>query len=160
MVGAQHIALVRAPTNAQGSGGKTSIRDSQGVIIRRTFGVRLTEDIELARDAVNEGLIDGFEETVRVWVRLDGFSRRRIPCLFGGIEKLTRQPEVEERWRGRRAQTSCPAMRQRRRGSFRVCRRHGSSGRRGDGRERCRTRAGAGLRIGRRAATGWGRGRG
>ena len=48
---------------------------SQVEMITRTFGVWLTEDIELARDTVDEGLIDRFKETVRVWVRLDNFGR-------------------------------------------------------------------------------------
>jgi len=41
----------------------------------RTFSVRFTEDIKLARDMVDEGLIDRFEETVRVWVRLGDLGR-------------------------------------------------------------------------------------
>jgi len=44
-------------------------------IIARTFGVWLTEDVELARDTVGERLINRFEETVRVWVRLSNFGR-------------------------------------------------------------------------------------
>jgi len=70
----QHIALVRAPTNAQGSGGKVLVIVSRVGVITGTFGVWLTEDIELARDTVDEGLIDRFKETVRVWVRQDNFS--------------------------------------------------------------------------------------
>ena len=71
----QHIAFVRAPTNAQGSRGKTSVSISLEGIITRTLGVWLTEDVELARDAVDEGLIDGFKGTVRVWIWLDCLCR-------------------------------------------------------------------------------------
>ena len=71
----QHIAFVRAPTNAQGSRGKTSVSISQAGIITRTLRVWLTEDIELARDTVDEGLIDGFKGAVRVWIWLDRLGR-------------------------------------------------------------------------------------
>lgn len=67
--------------------GNVSAHDSQGQRITRTFSVRSTEDVELARDTVDEGLIYRFKETVRVWVRLDNFGRRRIPRLLGRIEK-------------------------------------------------------------------------
>ena len=71
----QQIALVRAPTNAQGSRSKMLVSVGQVEIITRTFGVWLTEDIELAKDTVDEGLTDRFKEMVRVWVRLDNFDR-------------------------------------------------------------------------------------
>jgi hypothetical protein len=71
----QHIALVRAPTNAQGSGSKMLVSVCRVGIITHTFGVWLTEDIKLAGDTVDEGLIDRFKETVGVWVRLDNFDR-------------------------------------------------------------------------------------
>ena len=63
---AQHIALVRAPTNAQGSGGGKSVLVDQMDGARRTFSVWLAENIELPRDALDEGLIDRFEDTIRV----------------------------------------------------------------------------------------------
>ena len=63
---AQHIALVRAPTNAQGSGGGKSVFVDQVDGARRAFSVRLTENIELPRDTLDEGLIDCFEDTIRV----------------------------------------------------------------------------------------------
>ena len=47
-------------------GGRPLITVSRVRIITGTFGVWLTEDIELARDTVDEGLIDRFKETVRV----------------------------------------------------------------------------------------------
>ena len=71
----QHIAFVRAPTNAHGSRGKTLVSISRAGIITRTLSVWLTEDIELARDTVDEGLIDGFKGAVRVWIWLDWLGR-------------------------------------------------------------------------------------
>ena len=63
---AQHIALVRSPTNAHGSGtGKSAFVDQMDGA-RRAFSVRLAENIKLPRDTLDEGLIDRFEDTVRV----------------------------------------------------------------------------------------------
>jgi len=55
--------------------GKVLVTVSRVGIITGTFSVWLAEDIELARDTVDEGLIDRFKETIRVWVRQDSFSR-------------------------------------------------------------------------------------
>ena len=66
-----HIALVRALTNTQSSGDRKSAFVDQIDGARRTFGVRLAENIELPRDTLGEELIGRFEDTVRVWIRLD-----------------------------------------------------------------------------------------
>ena len=92
----QHIALVRAPTNAQGSGSRMLVSVSWAGIITHTFCVWLTEDIKLARDTVDERLIDRFKETVRVWIRLDNFGRCRISCLLRRIEKQTTRLKAKE----------------------------------------------------------------
>lgn len=55
--------------------GKVLVAVSRVGIITGTFSVWLTEDIELARDTVDEGLIDRFKETIRVWVRQNSFGR-------------------------------------------------------------------------------------
>ena len=55
--------------------GKVLVTVSRVEIITGTFSVWLTEDIELARDTVDEGLIDRFKETIRVWVRQNSFGR-------------------------------------------------------------------------------------
>ena len=88
-LGLQHIALVRAPTSAEGSGDKVSVYVGQAERVARTFSVWFTEDIELSRDTVDEGLIDRFEETVRVRIWLDDFGRRRIFSLLGRVENET-----------------------------------------------------------------------
>ena len=62
----QHIALVRAPTNVQGSEGGKLVLVDQMDGARRTFSVWLAENIELPRDTLDEGLIDCFEDTIRV----------------------------------------------------------------------------------------------
>ena len=55
----------------------------------RTLSVWFTKDIELARDTVDEGLIDRFEKTVRVWIWLGNLGRRRIFLLLGRVENQT-----------------------------------------------------------------------
>ena len=58
----QHIALVRAPTDAQGSEGiKPVLIDQMDAVMdgaRRAFSVRLTKNTELPRDTLDEGLVD------------------------------------------------------------------------------------------------------
>ena len=50
---AQRIALVRAPTNVQGSRGGKSAFVNQMDGARRAFRVRLAENIELPRDGLD-----------------------------------------------------------------------------------------------------------
>ena len=71
---AQHIALVRAPTNARGSGGEKSAFVDETDGASRTFSVRLAENIELPRDTLDEGMVDRCEYAVRVLVFTDNMG--------------------------------------------------------------------------------------
>lgn len=158
----QHIALVRAPTNAQGSEGVVLASVNRKKLrITHTFVVRLTEYVELARDTLDKGLINSFEETVRVWIRLDNLGRRRIFCLLGRVKEYAGRFKVGEQGQKEGEElTFCLVMRQKRQGNFRAYRRYESLERREDGIRTCRKRVGVGLRVWRKAAIGWGRGRG
>ena len=62
----QHIALVRAPTNAQVLKAESQHSLTGIDSARRTFGVQLAENIKLPRDTLDDGLISRFEDTVLV----------------------------------------------------------------------------------------------
>ena len=49
---------------------------------------------------MDEGLIDRFEDTVRVWVRLGNLRRRRVLRLLGRVENQTGWFELDNRWLG------------------------------------------------------------
>ena len=60
---------MRVPTDVQGSEGiKPVFVDQMDAVMdgaRRAFSVRLAENIELPRDALEGGLVDRFEDAIR-----------------------------------------------------------------------------------------------